>query len=379
MQILIAPNAFKHSLTANETAHAIREGLNRSGLNFTSECFPIADGGDGTGHLIVEKCGGIWHEYDVHDPLGRLIKASLGIIDQGKTAVIEMADASGIRLLSAEERSPLMATSFGTGELISFALDRQVENIIIGLGGSATVDGGIGILSALGIKFRDADGLELAALPYNMSRFQHIDNSSFDKRVLNCRITVLCDVDNVLLGEQGSAAVFGPQKGASPADVKLLDHALSNLSELALKLKGINMNEILHGGAAGGIAATMRTFLDAELVNGGEHFLQITDFEKSLENADLLITGEGSLDEQTLQGKGPFAVAKYAKEKGIPVIGLAGKVPMEDHPEMNKFFDLLLAIGNQPSDLETAMKYTASNLIRTAIAIGRFLLLSKGI
>lgn len=379
MQILIAPNAFKHSLTANETADAIKEGLKRSGLNFTSECFPIADGGDGTGHLIVEKCGGVWHEYDVHDPLGRLIKASLGIIDQGKTAVIEMADASGIRLLHPEERSPLMATSFGTGELISFALDREVENIIIGLGGSATVDGGIGILSALGIKFRDADGLELAALPYNMSRFQQIDNSSFDKRVLNCRITVLCDVDNVLLGEQGSAAVFGPQKGASPADVKLLDHALSNLSELALKLTGTNMNEILHGGAAGGIAATMRTFLNAELVNGGEHFLRITDFEKSLKNADLLITGEGSLDEQTLQGKGPFAVAKYAKQKGIPVIGLAGKVPMEDHPEMNKFFDLLLSIGNQPSDLETAMKYTASNLIRTSIAIGRFIILSKGI
>jgi len=379
MQILIAPNAFKHSLTANETADAIREGLKRSGLNFTSECFPIADGGDGTGHLIVEKCGGIWHEYDVHDPLGRLIKASLGIIDQGKTAVIEMADASGIRLLHPEERSPLTATSFGTGELISFALDRQVENIVIGLGGSATVDGGIGILSALGIKFRDAEGLELAALPINMSRFQHIDNSSFDRRVLNCRITVLCDVENVLLGEQGSAAVFGPQKGASPADVEHLDHALSNFSELALKLTGINMNEILHGGAAGGIAATMRTFLNAELVNGGEHFLHITDFEKSLNNTDLLITGEGSLDEQTLQGKGPFAVAKYAKQKGIPVIGLAGKVPMEDHPEMNKFFDLLLAIGNQPSDLETAMKYTSSNLIRTSIAIGRFILLSKGI
>ena len=379
MQILIAPNAFKHSLTASETAVAIREGLKRSGLIFTSECFPIADGGDGTGHLIVEKCGGVWHEYDVHDPLGRLIKASLGIIDQGKTAVIEMADASGIRLLHPEEMSPLMANSSGTGELISFALDRQVENIIIGLGGSATVDGGIGILSALGIKFRDADGLELAALPINMSRFHHIDTSSFDKRILNCRITVLCDVDNTLLGEQGSAAVFGPQKGASPADVKLLEHALTNFSELAHKLTGINMNEILHGGAAGGIAATMRTFLNAELVNGGEHFLQITDFEKSLSNADLLITGEGSLDEQTLKGKGPFAVAKYAKQKGIPVIGLAGKVPIEDHSEMSKFFDLLLAIGNQPTDLKTAMKNTSSNLIRTSIAIGRFLLISKSI
>jgi len=377
MHILIAPNAFKHSLTANETADAIQEGLKRSALNFTSECFPIADGGDGTGHLIVEKCGGIWHEYDVHDPLGRLIKASLGIIDQGKTAVIEMADASGIRLLNEDERFPLMATSFGTGELISFALDRQVERIIIGLGGSATVDGGVGILSALGIKFRDADGLELAALPVNMARFHHIDASMFDDRVLKCHITVLCDVDNLLLGEQGSAAVFGPQKGASPEDVKLLDLALANLSEIAFKSTGIKMNEIIHGGAAGGIAATLRAFFKADLVNGGEHFLQITGFNESLKNADLLITGEGSLDEQTLQGKGPFAVAKYAKEKGIPVIGLAGKVPLMDHPELNKYFDLLLAIGNQPTDLETAMKFTASNLIRTSLIVGRFLSLTK--
>jgi len=379
MHILIAPNAFKHSLTANETADAIQEGLKRSGLNFTSECFPIADGGDGTGHLIVEKCEGVWHEYEVHDPLGRLIKASLGILDHGKTAVIEMADASGIRLLNPEERSPLMASSFGTGELVRFALDRQVEKIIIGLGGSATVDGGIGILSALGMKFRDADGLELAALPLNMSRFRQIDSAAFDERVLKCHITVLCDVDNLLLGEQGSAAVFGPQKGASPHDVKLLDLALTNLSDLALKSTGIEMNEIIHGGAAGGIAATLRAFLNAELVNGGEHFLQITGFKESLKTADLLITGEGSLDEQTLQGKGPFAVAKYAKENGIPVIGLAGKVPLVDHPEMNKYFDLLLAIGNQPTDLETAMKYTASNLIRTSITVGRFLSLSKSI
>ena len=379
MHILIAPNAFKHSLTANETAEAIQEGLKRSGLNFTSECFPIADGGDGTGHLIVEKCGGIWHEYNVHDPLGRIIKASLGIIDQGKTAVIEMADASGIRLLKQDERSPLLASSFGTGELIRFALDRQVEKIIIGLGGSATVDGGIGILSALGMKFRDGNGLEMDAMPLNMSRFHHMDSSAFDQRFLKCHITVLCDVDNLLLGEQGSAAVFGPQKGASLADVKFLDLALTNLSDLAFMSTGIKMNEIIHGGAAGGIAATLRVFLNAELVNGGDHFLQITGFKESLKSADLLITGEGSLDEQTLQGKGPFAVAKYAKEKGIPVIGLAGKVPLVDHPEMNKYFDLLLAIGNQPTDLETAMKYTASNLIRTSKTVGRLLSLSKGI
>jgi glycerate kinase len=331
MHILIAPNAFKHSLSANEIAEAIQEGLKRSGATCTSECFPIADGGDGTGHLIVEKCGGLWHKYDVHDPLGRLIKAPLGIIDQGKTAVIEMADASGIRLVRSDEMLPLMASSFGTGELIRFALDRNVSRIIIGLGGSATVDGGVGILSALGIKFRDADGAELAALPINISQFRQIDMSGFDSRIFNCQITVLCDVDNLLLGEQGSAVIFGPQKGASPSDIKLLDLALTNLRDLAFQSTGINMNEILHGGAAGGIAASLFTFLNARLVNGAEHFLELTDFEKRLKNADLLITGEGCLDEQTLQGKGPFAVAKLAKECNITVIGIAGSVPLNEN------------------------------------------------
>jgi len=379
MHILIAPNAFKHSLSANEIAEAIQEGLKQSGATCTSECFPIADGGDGTGHLIVEKCDGFWHKYDVHDPLGRLIKAPLGIIDQGKTAVIEMADASGIRLLRTDEMSPLMASSFGTGELIRFALDRHVSSIIIGLGGSATVDGGVGILSALGMKFRDADGAELPALPINISRFRQIDISGFDSRIFNCQVTVLCDVDNLLLGEQGSAVIFGPQKGASPSDIKLLDLALTNLRDLAFQSTGINMNEILHGGAAGGIAAALFTFLNARLVNGAEYFLELTAFEKRLKNADLLITGEGCLDEQTLQGKGPFAVAKLAKECNITVIGIAGSVPLNENPDLNRYFDIVMPIGNQPTDLQTAMNFTTSNLIRTASVIGKFLSLPKTI
>ena len=257
--------------------------------------------------------------------------------------------------------------------------DRHVSSIIIGLGGSATVDGGIGILSALGIKFRDAEGAELPALPINISRFRQIDSSSFDSRILNCQITVLCDVDNLLLGEQGSAAIFGPQKGASPSDIQILDMALTNLKDLALQSIGINMNEILHGGAAGGIAAALFTFLNARLVNGAEHFLELTAFEKRLKNADLLITGEGCLDEQTLQGKGPFAVAKLAKEYGIKVIGIAGSVPLNENADLNRYFDIVMPIGNQPTDLQTAMNFTAPNLIRTASVIGKFLSLPKTI
>lgn len=377
MHILIAPNAFKNSLTAQESADAIREGLIRSGLNCSTECFPIADGGDGTGRLIVEKCQGLWHEYNVHDPLGRIIRAPVGIIDQGKTAVIEMADASGIRILREDERNPLKASSFGTGELIRYALDRGVKSIVIGLGGSATVDGGIGILSALGVQFLDVNGKHIDALSENLKYLNSVDLSEIDQRIFDCRITVLCDVDNLLLGSNGAAAVFGPQKGARPEDVPVLDAALAKLSDCVFKLNGKRMNEIVHGGAAGGVAASLNALLDAELLNGAEHFLKLTGFSASLKNADLLITGEGSLDEQTLQGKGPFAVAKYAKEKGIPVIGFAGKVPLIDQPEMNKYFNVLLAIGNQPEDLASAMKFTASNLIRTAKAAGSLISLLK--
>lgn len=373
MHILIAPNAFKHSLTANEAADAIQEGLRRSGLHFTSECFPIADGGDGTGHLIVEKCRGTWHEYEVHDPLGRLIKAPLGIINHGKTAVIEMADASGIRLLQQNELAPLEASSFGTGELISHALDRGVQQIVIGLGGSATVDGGVGILSALGVKFLDRNQNLLVAIPQNLRNLHTVDLSEIDQRMMHCQINVLCDVDNFLLGPEGAAAVFGPQKGAGPKDVPMLDEALSKLSDCVFKLNGRKMDQIVHGGAAGGVAASLSAIFNAKLLNGAEHFLELTGFFESLKSADLLITGEGSLDEQTLQGKGPFAVAKFAREKGIPVIGFAGKVPLHHSPEMDEYFNVLLAIGNQPQDLSSAMKFTASNLIRTAKASGRLI------
>jgi len=370
MHILIAPNAFKNSLNAQESAIVIRDGLKRSSLNATYECFPIADGGDGTGSLIIDKCGGIWHECHAHDPLGRVIRVPYGIIDEGRTAVIEMADASGIRLLKQEELNPLKTSSFGTGELILNALDRGVDTIILGLGGSATVDGGVGILKALGIRFLDQGGNELSGLTESLHDLHQINLEKLDKRILTCKIVVLCDVDNLLLGENGSAAVFGPQKGADPDDIPILDSALKILSDKAYEATGRKMDEVVHGGAAGGIAAALCVFFNAALVNGAEYFLKITGFSTSIKKADLLITAEGSLDEQTLQGKAPYAVAKAAKELNIPVIGIAGKVPMTDNPDMHKYFNILMAIGNQPTDLETAMKYTASNLIRTSRTIG---------
>jgi glycerate kinase len=378
MHVLIAPNAFKHSLDAEEVASAIQLGLIQSNAQVTCECFPVGDGGDGTGFLIIKRLGGFIRNATVHDAIGREIPASIGLIDNGETAVIEMADASGIRLLKSSELDPMRASSFGTGELIKVALDYNVKKIIIGMGGSATVDGGAGILLALGIRFLNAKGKSLATLPEDLIELDFVDTSGLDIRLKDCEIIVLCDVDNMLLGENGSAAVFGPQKGASPEVVVELDRALSRLSAVAFDQLGKDMRTIKYGGTAGGAAAGLFAFLNAKLVNGIDYFLELTDFSSALDTADLVITGEGSIDEQTLQGKGPYGVACHAKLKGIPVIGIAGRVPLETNTNLQQFFNVLMPIGNQPEDLATAISCTKSNLVRTSESLGSLLALVQG-
>jgi glycerate 2-kinase len=330
MHILIAPNAFKNSLDATQVAAAIELGLKQSELDCTTECFPIADGGDGTGSLIVERCRGEKISCEVQDPFGRKINSSFGLIEGGKTAVIEMADASGLRLLKKDELNPMQASSFGTGELIKAALNKGVSRVIIAMGGSATVDGGCGILSALGITFLDVAGKPLKAIPEELINVCKIDTSSLDERIYDTGIVILCDVENKLLGPQGAAAVFGPQKGASPADVKLLEKFLENLVAATVAQAGRNMDRIRYGGAAGGASAGLYAWLGAKLVNGIGYFLSLTNFDETLSRANLVITGEGSIDRQTLNGKGPYGVAVKAKEKGIKVIGLAGKIEKDE-------------------------------------------------
>lgn len=281
MHILIAPNAFKNSLDAIQVAKAIEQGLKQSRLNCTTECFPIADGGDGTGSLIIERCKGVIVTQQVHDPLGRKIDSRFGLIDNGKTAVIEMADASGLRLLKKEELNPMQTSSYGAGELINAALDKGAEKIIIGMGGSATVDGGCGILKALGIDFLDKDGKRLKAIPDELLKMVKIDDSGLDRRIYDTEIIILCDVNNKLLGPEGAAAVFGPQKGASPTDVKLLDSFLSIFATVSKAKLGTDMTAIKRGGAAGGATAGLHTWLNAKLVNGIEYFLLLTRFDQA--------------------------------------------------------------------------------------------------
>jgi glycerate 2-kinase len=375
MHILIAPNAFKHSLTAEEAALAIQQGLLESKLDCRCECFPIGDGGDGTGFLIIKRCQGEVVPGAVHDPLGRNIPAAFGWIEAGKTAVIEMAAAAGIRLLRPEELNPLAATSFGTGEQIKMALDQGARKIIIGMGGSATVDGGSGILRALGVRFRDAAGRELADLPASLTELAAVDLTGLDARLGETELVILCDVDTRLLGEGGAAAVFGPQKGASPAEVQKLDAALAQLAAVARRQTGKDMAAVKYGGTVGGAAAGLNAFLNAQLVQGIDYFLTLTGFDQAVAQADLVITGEGSLDEQTLQGKGPFGVASLARRQGRPVVGLAGKIPLDRNSHLQKYFEVLLPIGHQPADLATALAVTAQNLTRTSRELGNLLAL----
>ncbi len=373
MHILIAPNAFKNGLDAETAAKAIDKGLRESRLSCSTTTFPLGDGGDGTADLLIKYANGRIQPAMVTDPIGRKINTSFGLIDQDKTAIIELSHASGLRWLSVSEYDPLRATTRGTGEMITQALDLGVKKIILAIGGSATVDGGCGILEALGIQFLTKGGEPCKQLPQQLNTLDRIDLSGLDPRTGNIELTILCDVENYLLGELGAAAVFGPQKGASVETVAILETGLSNLSTVASRLTGKDMAHIEYGGAAGGVAAGLNVLINAKLVSGIEYFLDHTDFDRALDQTNLLITAEGSIDGQTMRGKGPWGAARRAKAKGIPVIALAGKVPLEIDGRLESFFDVILPIGHEPMELETALNATSLNLVRTAHGIGNLL------
>lgn len=373
MNILIAPNAFKNSLSADKAAEAIGRGLQKSELVCSTTLFPIADGGDGTADLLIQHLQGRWIEAEVHDPLGRTVASSFGMIGTD-TAVIELAKASGLRLLKAHEYDPLHATTYGTGELIKAALDHNVSRIILCIGGSATVDGGSGMLQALGIRFLDAGGRDLNKLPASLLELGSVVVRPIEW-LNNVELIVLCDVENPLLGGQGAAAVFGPQKGASENDVAVLDKCLRQLRDVVLQQTGNDMNLVKHGGAAGGIAAALHAFFNARLVNGIDYFLEATGFAAALKKTDLVITGEGSLDDQTLHGKGPFGVAKKSKDFFIPVIGMAGKI--SSTKVLSAWFDQLIDINANDPDKENILKNTAANLEKTAYELGRRIAVRK--
>lgn len=324
IMILVSPNAFKESLTAIQAAKAISRGILSVWRETKIIKLPVADGGDGTLDVLVTGQGGKTKKIKVTDPLGNSVNARLGLLDKGKLAVIEMAEASGLRLVLPTQRNPLVATTYGTGELIQAALDLGVKEIIVGVGGSATVDGGVGMAMALGGKFLDKKGKSIGLGGNELNRLHHINLSFIDSRLRKTKIRVACDVQNPLLGSKGTVNVYAKQKGATPLMLPILESGMKNFSKVIQKDLKISVATVPGSGAAGGLGAGLIAFCDAQIESGADLVLDILHFDTYLRQVDLVITGEGKLDEQTIHGKAPFSVARRSKKYGIPVIAVAG-------------------------------------------------------
>jgi glycerate 2-kinase len=372
MKIIIAPGAFKDSLSANRVAQAITRGLQRSGLDYELFVMPIADGGNGTLDAFLSQ-GGRRIACNVLNPVEKPIDAEYALLDDGNTAVIEMALASGMELISADEQNPLKTTTYGTGQLLSAALDTGAKRIVIGMGGSATVDGGAGCLQALGVRLLDADGNDVSCGGGQLSKIAQIDSSALDSRWRDVEIIIASDVDNPTLGPNGAAAIFGPQKGASPQDVDILEANLRHFFTLIRDQLGIDVLDVRGGGAAGAFAAGLMAFLGGRIESGIDLILEHMDFEKNLQNAALVITGEGQIDEQTIQGKGPIGVARLAREYGVPTVAIVGGLNADDELLHNAGVQAVLPIVTGTMTLAEAI-YRADELVeRTALRLGYLL------
>lgn len=376
LKIIIAPGAFKHSLSANQVAEAIGQGLRRSGLDASLHNQPIADGGNGTVDAWLAG-GGEQVHVPVHDPLMRPIEATYGILPDGETAVIEMAQASGIELLSDDERDPLRTTTYGTGELMQHALSRGLRRFIIGMGGSATVDGGSGALSALGVRLLDADGQVLPPGGGSLNRVSQIDSTGLDPHWQDCEIIIASDVDNPTLGDTGAAAVFGPQKGATPEQVNQLETCLSHFFKLIHEHYDVEVRQMPGGGAAGALSAGLLAFLPGRLESGIDLLLQHTDFVTHLASADLVITGEGQMDSQTIHGKGPMGVARLANQHGVPTVAIVGGLAVDDAVLYDAGLQAVLPVVTQPVTLSEALANAAQQVERAALRLGYLLQLNQ--
>ncbi|MFD1929489.1 glycerate kinase [Sporosarcina siberiensis] len=355
MKVIIIPDSFKGSLTASQAAKAMAEGLCEYDPSITTVLLSGADGGEGTMKSLVEATDGHTKSVLVLDPLGRKREAEYGVLGDGETCVIELAEASGLLLLSETERNPLMTTSFGTGELILDALDAGFRKFIIGLGGSATNDGGMGMLRALGMKFRNKEGFEIPGGGGALSELMEIDSTEFDKRILTSEFIIACDVENPFVGPDGASAVFGPQKGATPEMVETLDGNLRKFANLVKDCTGISLHNKKGAGAAGGAGGAFQAFFQGQMKQGIEVVLDAISFEKHIQNADLILTGEGKTDIQTLSGKTPFGIAKVAKEKEIPVILISGTLEKSCKKDLSHIFTELHSITDEQISSEESM------------------------
>lgn len=365
-KVVIAPDSFKESLSALEVAEAIERGFRQIFPQVQYVKLPMADGGEGTVDSMVAATGGEIVRAEVTGPLGQPVQAFYGLLGEGETAVIEMAAASGLHLAPKAQRDPCMTTSYGTGELILAALERGVKAIILGIGGSATNDGGAGMLQALGVKLLDDQRQCLQPGGAALAQLAYIDLSGMDPRLQQVNITAACDVDNPLCGANGASAVFGPQKGATPETVAQLDAALRHYGTLLEQATGREVINVPGAGAAGGMGAALLGMLNARLRPGIEIVIETLRLEEALRDADLVITGEGRLDSQSIHGKTPIGVARVAKRYGLPVIGIAGSLSKDYQVVHQHGIDAAFSVLDRVVSLEEALAEAADNLEVTA-------------
>lgn len=377
MNIVIAPDSFKESLSALAVANAIEAGFKPIFPQARYCKIPMADGGEGTVQSLVDASGGRFIETWVTAPLGQRVRACFGLSGDRSTAFIEMAAASGLHLVAREQRNPLITTSFGTGELIKVALDQGVSKIILGIGGSATNDGGVGMLQALGGKLLDKNQRPIAPGGAALRQLAHLDCTKLDPRLKQVSILVACDVDNPLCGKLGASAVFGPQKGATAQMVEQLDQALAHFAHIVQQQLQLDILKPKGSGAAGGMGGGLLLLPQVKLQSGVEIVIEQVQLVAQIQQADLVITGEGRMDSQSIHGKTPIGVAKIAKQYNKPVIALVGCL-RADYPAVYDYgIDAVFPILQQPDNLEQILQQGRQNLISTAQNVARLWRLAR--
>ncbi len=372
VKILVAPDKFKGSLSALAAAEALASGFARHWPEAEITRAPIADGGEGFAEALCTALQGAWVSEQVQDPIGREISGRYAWVDREKLAIIDMSEASGLWRLKPEERAPLRANTFGTGQLIRHAAERGAHKILIGLGGSATTDGGIGMAAALGYEFLTCDGDDLAPIPGNLTALIRVNHEG---AIDLPEIVAASDVQNPLLGPRGTAHVFAPQKGASGLDIVALEEGLTNLADVVAHDLGVDFRDVTGAGAAGGIGYGLLSFCRASICSGFELVASTLHLEERIAACDLVVTGEGRIDGQTLEGKGPAGVAALARRHGKPVLAFAGSIA--DHPAVDALFDAHCAIIDEPISLEAAMSRAPEFLTRSAARAARLLKLGQ--
>lgn len=378
MKVVIAPDSFKDSLDAAGVARAIGAGLAEVWPDAERVECPMADGGEGTMDAILAASHGELRRQVVRGPLGQSVEAGWGWLAESRTAIIEMAQASGLQLVPTDQRDACRSSTWGTGELIAAALAAGATRIVLAIGGSATNDGGSGMLRALGLRLLDADGQALEEGGLALGQLARIDASDLDPRLAEVQVEVAADVDNPLCGPNGASAIFGPQKGASPAQVQALDQALGHFADLCAQLLGDDVREFPGCGAAGGMGFAAKAFMGAQFRPGVEVVAELAGLDALVQGADLVITGEGRFDAQTLRGKTPMGVARVAKRHGVPVVVLAGTLGEGYQQLYAHGIDAAFALASGPMSLEQACAQAAQLLQARATDVARLWQVARG-